>query len=302
MTTITIRAPDSVTALELVQKRLGDDALILSSTWADGQVEIVASDETPVAVPPPIATAVAAPMPAPAPVDPAPLPVRPALGATRDAEPVALPGFLLRADHPMMPPSPFGAVLLRQEMLTTRRLVLFGPAGAGKSMAAIQYALLRRTAAKPEPVEFFFIGSGSHSDGALLAQKSHLIGMETRFCPASDLPDPTPDSVQVVVVSARTREAAMFARVACAEKRGAGVIVLPTGMRADILRSLATPYRQITQAAILSQPQFLPPAAADFTALSDLGIPHLWISAPDRLVNGLDPVPPPFAAPKPVTL
>jgi len=43
MSTITVRAPDSVTALELVQRRLGDDALILSNLWIDGQVEITAS-------------------------------------------------------------------------------------------------------------------------------------------------------------------------------------------------------------------------------------------------------------------
>jgi hypothetical protein len=291
MTTITLRAPDSVTALELVQKRLGDDALILSSTWVDGQVEIVATNETP--SPPPVPE-----------VPPAPeQPKAPRLVASRDPAPVVLPQFLLRADRPMAPPpSPFSAVLLRQEVLTTRRLVLCGPAGAGKSMAAIQYALLRKTGAVEKPTEFFFIGSGSHSDGALLAQKSHLIGMETRFCPVNDLPDPTPDRVQVVVISARMRDAAMAARAACAERRGAGVIVLPAGMRADVLRSLAAPFRQIAQAAILSQPQFLPPAAADFAALSDLGIPPLWVSAPDLLLGGLDPVPAPPAADQPVPL
>lgn len=47
MVEITVRALDSALAMEEVQKRLGDDALIISTTKRDGQIEIVATDETP---------------------------------------------------------------------------------------------------------------------------------------------------------------------------------------------------------------------------------------------------------------
>ena len=45
MAEITVRAVDSALAMEEIQKRLGDDALIISTTKKDGQIEIVATDE-----------------------------------------------------------------------------------------------------------------------------------------------------------------------------------------------------------------------------------------------------------------
>lgn len=45
MAEITVRAIDSALAMEEVQKRLGDDALIISTKRIDGQIEITATDE-----------------------------------------------------------------------------------------------------------------------------------------------------------------------------------------------------------------------------------------------------------------
>ena len=45
MAEITVRAVDSALAMEEIQKRLGDDALIISTTKKDGQIEIVATDQ-----------------------------------------------------------------------------------------------------------------------------------------------------------------------------------------------------------------------------------------------------------------
>jgi flagellar biosynthesis GTPase FlhF len=45
MAEITVRAIDSALAMEEVQKRLGDDALIISTQRIDGQIEITATDE-----------------------------------------------------------------------------------------------------------------------------------------------------------------------------------------------------------------------------------------------------------------
>ena len=43
MAEITVRAIDSALAMEEVQKRLGDDALIISTKRIDGQIEITAT-------------------------------------------------------------------------------------------------------------------------------------------------------------------------------------------------------------------------------------------------------------------
>ena len=45
MAEITVRAIDSALAMEEVQKRLGDAALIISKQRIDGQIEITATDE-----------------------------------------------------------------------------------------------------------------------------------------------------------------------------------------------------------------------------------------------------------------
>ena len=45
MAEIKVRAADSSLAMDEVQKRLGDDALIISTTKKDGQIEIIATDD-----------------------------------------------------------------------------------------------------------------------------------------------------------------------------------------------------------------------------------------------------------------
>ena len=48
MAEIKVRAADSSLAMEEVQKRLGDDALIISTSKKDGQIEIIATNDEPV--------------------------------------------------------------------------------------------------------------------------------------------------------------------------------------------------------------------------------------------------------------
>ena len=47
MAEITVKALDSATAMEEVVKRLGVDALIVSTRKIDGQIEIVATNDDP---------------------------------------------------------------------------------------------------------------------------------------------------------------------------------------------------------------------------------------------------------------
>lgn len=282
MTTVTIRAADAVTALELVQKRLGDDALILSTRSVDGFVEVLATD------------------------DPLDLPAVPAETSQRQAKPVqppqslVLPNFLTpdgakqsrinanSAQRPA-PVSHFGAVLQRKNILKSARIVLFGPAGAGKSVVAIQLALLRlaeQPAAKPK---FFFCGSGSFSDGAMLAQKSHLLGMKTVFCPADDLPDPATDEAQIVLISGRVHGQTEAVTAAVGPGKGLGLLVLPAGLRTDAVTQLATMWQQKPERAILSRSPCVSDPEADLASLCALRITPLWVSAPDQMVGGLAP-------------
>lgn len=280
MTTITIRASDAVTALEMVQRRLGEDALILSTRSFDGLVEVEATDD---------------PAP-PRPVAPQDHRQAPAQGATQgptQAKP-DLPSFLTGAAPVMAatqakPDAPnFSAVMHRRQVLQAGRIVLYGPAGAGKSIVAIQLALQivgENSAIRPR---FFFCGSGSRSDGALLAQKSRLLGMDFAFSAADHLPAPQAGTVQIVVVSARHDLAALCARTALDGNKGVGVLVLPAGLRADILQSLARTWTDKPDRAILSVTTTAQDAQSDHAALARLGITALWISAPDTLVGGLE--------------
>ena len=47
MVEITVKAVDSASAMEEVEKRLGADALIVSTNRVDGQIEIVATNDEP---------------------------------------------------------------------------------------------------------------------------------------------------------------------------------------------------------------------------------------------------------------
>ena len=47
MVEITVQALDSASAMEEVEKRLGSDALIVSTSRVDGKIEIVATDDEP---------------------------------------------------------------------------------------------------------------------------------------------------------------------------------------------------------------------------------------------------------------
>ena len=47
MVEITVKALDSASAMEEVEKRLGSDALIVSTNKVDGHIEIVATNDEP---------------------------------------------------------------------------------------------------------------------------------------------------------------------------------------------------------------------------------------------------------------
>lgn len=296
MSTITVRAPDSVTAFELVQRRLGNDALILSNLWIDGQVEITASDEMPDPAERPRKSAsvdvlIGDPVPSPA----------------KTAEPARLPGFLdphapkpfarmleaekaqhttPQANRNISPAQP-DPVIQRDRLLCAPRIVLGGPVGAGKSQVALQLALMRLSRTPQTKVDFFFCGTGSHGDGAFLAQKSHLLGMDTHFIPPADLPAPATGQVQIVVISGRSGDAPAAANVALSTPEARAALVLPAGLRRGRLRALRNLWGDQGATAILTDPDASLPGPEEQDDLAATGILPLWTSAPERLVDGL---------------
>lgn len=183
MSVITVRAADSATAMDDVARRLGPDALILSTRSWNGQIEIVASDGRDVGAPvaAPVRAMSAAPQPADQPDDTADnagdaapqgvahgfaaylaRAVRPAGRAGAAPEtlaepapkpapaPAPAPAPVAEAPAPAPRPAapvhvirPRGPGIGLADLLCAPRVVLVGPLGAGKSGLAIQIARAR---------------------------------------------------------------------------------------------------------------------------------------------------------------
>lgn len=324
MSTMTFRARDSVTALEQVQRRLGPDALILSNDLIDGQVVIVASDDDPesIARPAPRLRAVPTPQrvdvviddpidpitpPAPAVAAPAsrlpsflsaqaPKPFDRMLGEAKATAPAPAPQ-IAEPETPETPepPAPVPGpvqilpdpLILRDRLLSASRIVLLGSVGAGKSQVALQLALLRLARNPGSRVEFCFCGTGSHGDGAFLAQKSHLLGMTTLFHTPDTLAAPVPGTVQIVVISGRGSDGPALARAALALPEARAALVVPCGLRPERIDALHRRWAERTQSAILTQTEDMPEGTTDQEALRAAGFVPLWTASNDRLVDGL---------------
>lgn len=326
MSTMTFRALDSVTALEQVQRRLGPDALILSNDLIDGQVVIVASDDAPESITHPAPRLRAVPssqridVVVNDPIDPI-IPTAPALTAHASR----LPSFLnaqapkpfdrilgeAKATVPTTAPVPETAegqapdiqtpqpepetpapslpdpVILRDRLLSTSRIVLVGQVGAGKSQIALQLALMRLTRTPGLTVEFCFCGTGSHGDGAVLAQKSHLLGMTTLFDTPDTLAAPQTGTVQIVVISGRGNDGATLAEAALSLPEARAALVVPGGLRPERIAALQHRWAGRTISAILSGCEDMPDATTDVAALRAVGLVPLWCASNDRLVDGL---------------
>lgn len=352
MSTMTFRARDSVTALEQVQRRLGPDALILSNDLVDGQVVIVASNDSPESIPhpaprlravptsqrvdvvvddpidpivppAPVLTAPASRLPsflnaqAPKPFDrilseakvAAPVPEAPEgeipdiqtpepeteteteteAEAEAEADPAAEAEAVQEAETVPETPAPGlpDPLILRDRLLSTPRIVLVGQVGAGKSQIALQLALMRLTRTPGVTVEFCFCGTGSHGDGAVLAQKSHLLGMTTLFDTPDTLAAPKPGTIQIVVISGRGSDGATLAESALSLPEARAALVVPGGLRPERIAALQHRWAERTISAILSGCEDMPDATTDVAALRSVGLVPLWCASNDRLVDGL---------------
>jgi hypothetical protein len=287
MPVMTFRAADSASAMDQVIRRLGEDALILSTTSKAGLVEIVATDEpvetprprtTPARVAAPGASALPAGDPAPARPEP---PATPAPGIDAAAAmPRAFADFL---------PHEVQAQALRARVLTAPRVVLVGPVGAGKSLLALQLAA-ERLGADPgaSAPRFFFAGSPARTDAAALTQKAALFGLETLFGdPRLHGADPGthPD---ICVLSGLAPDPAPLA----AALAGAGapvLLVLPAGLRPDRIAAMAAAWSGLACGTVLTFSPGAAPEGIDRDACHAAGLPVLWAARRTVLVDALEP-------------
>lgn len=327
MSTMTFRARDNATALELVERRFGGDALILSTVYVDGRVEITATDEAP---PPANADAgvfarprrridvtLDEPVALPAFVpEIVPQTVRETAEGTGADTPqaVALPQFMRRPTPPRAfaevyeaarqggtpqdipaphtPPTRPSAAMLRARLLTASRIVLVGPSGAGKTQVALQLALLICAQNPQARTGFVFCGTGSRADGAVLAQKSHLLGMTTVFKKPADLDAPALGETEIVLLSGRVSDAAQQARGLMGAPGTQTLLVLPDGLRPERISRLAAQWRDITTWTTIGHVAVADRPEAETALAAEGGLDLLWLSDPDALVDGLCPVGP----------
>ncbi|PWK60367.1 hypothetical protein [Roseicyclus mahoneyensis] len=305
MPVVTVRAADSATAMDEIIRRLGPDAMILSTRARDGQVEIMASDE-------------AAPMPARAPrpelpadphVDASPqanvpepeaftVPGWAAGFAAHLAQAIGTPSGLVATPDPAAPVAtvppgpPIGIAPVAAAILAAPRVVLVGPLGAGKSALALQIAEAR-LAAQPDGDSavpgFVFCGTGSQCDGAYLSQKAWLLGAEMGFAAAETLLVATPDAPQIVVVSDLHPDPVAAARALMALDGAVCLLVLPAGLTAARVAGHGARWDGIASGAVLTLAPSDTALSEDADALAQSGLTHVWTSRRGKLIDGLVP-------------
>ena len=255
MAKVTLRARDSSEALALVAERLGPDALILSTEARDGWIEVTATDE-PHTKPP-----------------------------ARKAQ------TMLRAD--IAGHVPRASRTLLRAVMGAKRVLILGPQGAGKSRLALQIATARLEGRAPVTLpRFGFLPAQAHSDAASLICKARLLGETVEVVDPDTWASPPEGRGDLIVVSGALGPSGPELAQGLMVGMGAlGLLVLPFGLRRDVVAAQARHWRGLAAALVLSHAQAsdcdedLPQAEED--ALAAAGLPLLWRSHPHNLIGGL---------------
>lgn len=260
MTTLTIRAGDTASALDEVLRRLGPDALILSTRQESGGVEVTA---------------------APA-------------GAEAPGETVAT-SFAGHFLHRLRGDAPPVAVLPPH---LPRRLVLCGPPGAGVSMLAARLAAESlRLAEAPHPHLIAPRRDLLAAPGRLRGWV-RLLGLvaDEPFwppgAPPAELPAPHADQCQIVDLSGvgplSPQDLAGLAALA-----GTALwLVLPSGLHPAFQDRICAPLAGLAQCIALTRTDLCPPTDDDLTLTARHGIPVALQAQGPGLLDALSPLPP----------
>lgn len=281
MTTLTIRAADSTTALDEVQRRLGPDALILSTRHNRGMVEMVAGTAEARKGQPPLP-----PQPGPR-QPPAPAPAVPDFPAQlaramgdRDAD-IAVP---------YLPPALRG------------RVVLVGPPGSGRSLLAARLAAaalrdgagLRPVLIAPRPDLLTAAGP--------LAGWARLMGLDLQrpIWPQGlprHLPPPDPDRLEIIDLSDMPLTSADPLAAWRDLDQTQIWLVLPTGLHPDCHARICPALQGIVRLIVLTRADLCPPTADDLSLGATHGITPALIAEGTGLMDALSPLPLPLPMP-----
>lgn len=284
MSTIVVRAPDSAQAMEEVLRRLGADAFILSTTQVNGQVEIRATSEA--------------------------APRRPVVTAFADAlrAKVEAPGPAARLHLHL--PSEGGMDLgaleerLREEFLPdpsvtdavsnpAPRLILVGPAGAGKSMLAARLAAAIMRLGRGRRPRLIQPLQGAHLTEDRLRGWARLMGLQVERPQLDDLirsPDWLPDDEEFPqIVDLSDLPAITPDQVAeLAAPQGSQVmLVLPVGLNARRIAALVRPWAWLGPQLCLTRLDEADPTPEELAALVDLGLPLALMAGGTGLLDAL---------------
>lgn len=271
-TPVAIRAENTHRAMEELLRRLGPDALILSTRPVDGEVEILA-------LPP----------------DAAPDPAA-ATATTAAPEPADFARALQRETARKAPTDPLAQLARRlflpealaEEPVT--RLLIAGPPGAGKSMLAARIAarlMLADPALRPQVV--------APAPGAALVEDRlrgwlRLMGLtpdRPALAQAFRLPDPPPFAPQIVDLSDIPAETLPLA-ARLVETDGAEVVLcLPAGLHPARVAKLCHDWHPLSPTVTLTGLDQWWPERGELDAIADTGLKLTRIAAGTGLIDAL---------------
>jgi hypothetical protein len=271
MTAITARATDSRKAMDELQRRLGPDALILSTRHIGGMVEITAL--------PPNA-------------DPAAEPQQP-VSFEPSSFAAALQASTRRAAAAADPVEHLSRNLLLPEGLAEdwpTRILIAGPPGAGKSMLAARLAarlMLAQPGVRPQII--------APVPATLLVEDRlrgwcRLMGLtpdRPTLATAMALPDPTPATPQIIDLSDCLAEAATLA-ARLIETDGAELILcLPVGLHPARISRLCHDWQAFVPTITLTGLDQWWPERDELDAIAGAGLKLTRIAAGAGLINAL---------------
>ena len=290
MTVHTFRAKDSVSALEQVQRQLGEKAFILSIDVVEDQVKVLASDTLPSsgnAGPEATSDAMQEPNETDAAVRPRfldPSQPRPFGATDLDADmPAPNPVFMRSMADQEGPMAIEKAKLTsRADVMTARRIVLFSVGMGGLEEAA-------RRLAKHIPNTDILRWSQNPSDDAQAPEG--VPGHQMTYpVVGPDLPPIAKGRRQVLLASDEKKPSEQLWTKTRLEPDTVSLLIMTAGLRRERIMSIASAFNHMVAGAILVGTDPALPSDAELADLKSAGLSPLWYAELGHQDDGLVPL------------